>query len=148
MKLLIKLILLLAILGGVFAMGYVSGTTEAEGVRETLAAVQTQLSQKTKQMEEEMAAMRVRLHLMNARSALASAQNSLDRRNYGTMEHELKRAQETLRSAAAAAPPGDQAESLLGLEIALDEVLSNASAGLPIQDRLQVIKSDLEKILS
>lgn len=144
---LIKLFLLAAVLAVAFATGYLMGATETGSLRKTLSGVEAQLADTTRRFESELSGLRVRLQLMTARNALAAAETEISKRNFGSAETDLKRAQDALRTAARSAS-GEPAERLKRLDAALERAIREAAAGRPAPARVKALRDDLEALLS
>jgi hypothetical protein len=147
MMALFKLLLLATVLAAAFATGYLMGATETSNLRHTLTAVEMQLADTTRKFEGELSGLRVRMQLMTARNALASAEAELGKRNFGSAEIDLRRAQDALRNAARSAS-GAPAERLKRLDAALERAIREAAGGKPAPGRVKALRDDLEEMLS
>lgn len=144
---LIKLFLLAVVLAGAFAAGYFTGAFETGGGSSALTTAETRLADATRKFEGELAGLRVRLQLMTARNALAAAEAELGKRNFGSAETDLRRAQDALRTAARAAS-GAPAERLKRLDTEIDRAIREAAGGRSAAGRVKALRADLDAVLS
>ncbi len=147
MKRLFKFLVAVMVLGITFMMGYVVGTMEHDRLNEVIGHAQSSFSQKSQRLETELAGLRLRMHLMNARNGLAATERDLGRRNFGSAQTDLARVQTALREAAKLAS-GERSEKLAGLEIALDSAIEGLGSGSDITERLRSVKSDLDALMA
>ncbi|HEY4485252.1 MAG TPA: hypothetical protein VI702_02855 [Nitrospiria bacterium] len=111
MAALFKLILLAALMLGVFGAGYFYGASKERKLSRLLKSARSETRANFGALETELRKLRLTMHLTTARDRLLTAQSSLADRNFGTAEKEIGQAREEMIAAAGMAE-AETAESL------------------------------------
>lgn len=95
----IKLILLTIIIGFAFIAGYYLGSHKLIEIRKDIAGLKTEIVTKTTGLEKELADVRIRMHLVDARDRITSGRNEISEKNFGTAGKEVEKARELIERA-------------------------------------------------
>ena len=95
----IKLIVLTIIVGFVFITGYYLGSHKLIEIRKDITGLKTEILSKTTNLEKELADVRVRMHLVDARERIIAGKNEIAEKNFGTAAKEVEKARELIERA-------------------------------------------------
>jgi uncharacterized protein HemX len=98
-----KFVALLLALAAAFGAGYYVGQSRTLSLERTLSDLRHEMGTKTQVLQQEVAAARVRMNLLEARERLIQAQKHLVEKNFGQAEKEISGAEEQLSKATALA---------------------------------------------
>ncbi len=143
----IKLIVLTIIVGFVFITGYYLGSHKLLEIRKDITGLKTEVLSKTTSLEKELADVRVRMHLVDARERIIAGKNEISEKNFGTAGKEIEKARELIERAI-----GLSGESLVPALRPITQELAYAESDLERLDpeamkRLDGAKKDLDRII-
>ncbi|MBI5745817.1 MAG: hypothetical protein HZA13_02305 [Nitrospirae bacterium] len=143
----IKLIVLTIIVGFVFITGYYLGSHKLLEIRKDITGLKTEVLSKTTSLEKELADVRVRMHLVDARERIIAGKNEISEKNFGTAGKEIEKARELIERAI-----GLSGESLVPALRPITQELAYAESDLKRLDpeamkRLDGAKKDLDRII-
>ena len=95
----IKLIVLTIIVGFVFITGYYLGSHKLLDIRKDITGLKTEVLSKTTSLEKELADVRARMHLVDARERIIAGKNEISEKNFGTAGKEIEKARELIERA-------------------------------------------------
>lgn len=99
MKAMIKLTVLTIIVGFVFITGYYLGSHKLLDIRKDITGLKTEVLSKTTNLEKELADVRARMHLVDARERIIAGKNEIFEKNFGTAGKEIEKARELIERA-------------------------------------------------
>ncbi len=99
MKAMIKLIVLTIIVGFVFITGYYLGSHKLLDIRKDITGLKTEVLSKTTSLEKELADIRARMHLVDARERIIAGKDEISEKNFGTAGKEIEKARELIERA-------------------------------------------------
>lgn len=147
MKAMIKLIVLTIIVGFAFITGYYLGSHKLLEIRKDITGLKTEVLSKTTSLEKELADVRVRMHLVDARERIISGKNEISEKNFGTAGKEVEKARELIERAI-----GLSGESLVPALRPIIQELAYAEADIKrlnpdAMKRLDGAKKELDRII-
>ncbi len=95
----IKLIVLTIVVGFVFITGYYLGSHKLLDIRKDITGLKTEVLSKTTSLEKELADVRARMHLVDARERIIAGKNEISEKNFGTAGKETEKARELIERA-------------------------------------------------
>lgn len=95
----IKLTVLTIIVGFVFITGYYLGSHKLLDIRKDITGLKTEVLSKTTNLEKELADVRARMHLVDARERIIAGKNEIFEKNFGTAGKEIEKARELIERA-------------------------------------------------
>lgn len=143
----IKLIVLTIIVGFVFITGYYLGSHKLIEIRKDITGLKTEVLSKTTSLEKELADVRVRMHLVDARERIIAGKNEISEKNFGTAGKEIEKARELIDRAI-----GLSGESLIPSLRPITQDLAYAETDIKrlnpeATKRLDGAKKDLDRII-
>lgn len=143
----IKLIVLTIILGFAFITGYYLGSHKLLEIRKDITGLKTEVLSKTTSLEKELADVRVRMHLVDARERIIAGKNEIFEKNFGTAGKEVEKARELIERAI-----GLSGETLVPALRPITQELAYAEADIKrlnpeAMQRLDGTKKELDRII-
>ncbi|MEK6576970.1 MAG: hypothetical protein AABZ05_05175 [Nitrospirota bacterium] len=143
----IKLIVLTIIVGFAFITGYYLGSHKLLEIRKDITGLKTEVLSKTTSLEKELANVRVRMHLVDARERIIAGKNEISEKNFGTAAKEVEKARELIERAI-----GLSGEGLVPALRPITQELAYAEADIKrlnpeAMKRLDGAKKELDRII-
>lgn len=147
MKSIIKLIVLTFIVGFAFITGYYIGSHKLIEIRRDIAGLKTEIVSKTTNLEKELADVRIRMHLVDARDRIIAGRSEIEEKNFGTAGKEVEKAREFIERAI-----GLSGENLVSTLRPITQELAYAEADIKRLNpeaikRLDETKKELDRII-
>jgi biopolymer transport protein ExbB/TolQ len=147
MKAMIKLVVLTIIVGFVFITGYYLGSHKLLDIRKDITGLKTEVLSKTTSLEKELADVRARMHLVDARERIIAGKNEISEKNFGTAGKEIEKARELIERAI-----GLSGESLVPALRPITQELAYAETEIKrlnpdVMKRLDGAKKELDRII-
>ncbi len=124
----LKSIIFLFLFLGSFGAGYYLGSAGTQAIKKNYLTLQNEMLVKSRAVNAEIASIRLRLNMIEARRLLASARSNIQDKNFGEAESEIEKAKGSLAKAMTLA--AEPQKNMLIL----------------IQPELELIRADIRRL--
>jgi uncharacterized coiled-coil DUF342 family protein len=145
----LKLLGLLVVLSGIFALGYYTGQRSAGELKDTIVDLSRNIQSVLNTMLGLERTLRTRESLVGAKARVIQAKSDLLERNFGNAARELREALDELEKTGSGEREGDAPAKVKRLIAKVRQAQTELESGKPVgRGRLDDIQKDLDSLLA